>query len=193
MAIAEKGQRLLDAAVAILEVAPANRLNITLLNKALFYLDLVALRDFGDTITGNVFVALEHGPAVAHYQKRLVKKLEKAGLAKQIDEDESKPVVLCKGAKSASLNDEEKALIERVTENVVRHIGSSKKSSDYSHENLGWQIAYAAGQKKGLAAKPIDLNVALQQITEPDPWVDAPFEPAVAQSVKREDPTAREW
>lgn len=194
MTHAEKEQRLLDAAVAILSAVPGRRLNITVLNKALFYLDLVALRDLGHAITGNTFVALDHGPAVAHYQKRLVRKLVKAGLAEQVtDAEGSKPVVLVEGASPQSMTEDEVGVANHVASAVSTFIDSSKKASDYSHENLGWQIAYRKGQGAGRAPEPIDLHVALQQIAESDPWVDTPFDGSFSSAVRRDDPTASEW
>ena len=57
----EKSERLIEAAAAILNAAPDRRLNAVVLNKALFYLDLASLRDRGETVTHNSYIALEKG------------------------------------------------------------------------------------------------------------------------------------
>ncbi len=81
MSSSNKKQKLTDAAAAILRCAPNNELNIVVLNKALFYVDLVSLRDYGNTLTENTYIALENGPVVAKYQQRLVKPLAEARIA----------------------------------------------------------------------------------------------------------------
>ena len=91
----EKRDRLVEAAAAILNAAPDSRLNIVVLNKVLFYLDLASLRDRSETLTGNSYIAIQQGPVVANYPKRLVEELESRGIARQISEwDGSKPVLL---------------------------------------------------------------------------------------------------
>ena len=88
----EKSLRLVEAAAVLLEGAPHHALNVTNLNKALFYLDLVALRDRGDTITRTTYLALTQGPVVAKYPTRLVQALENARLARQITSGMAKPI-----------------------------------------------------------------------------------------------------
>lgn len=60
-------------------------MQITNLNKALFYFDLVCLRDEGAAYTGSTFVALEHGPVVDRYRSVLVEGLAKTGRV-EVDE-----------------------------------------------------------------------------------------------------------
>ena len=66
MSTNEKSERLIEAAAAILNAAPDRRLNAVVLNKALFYLDLASLRDRGETVTHNSYIALEKGPKRLH-------------------------------------------------------------------------------------------------------------------------------
>ena len=68
----ESTNKLMEASMALLQGAPDSQLNIVVLNKALFYLDLIALRDFGRTITGERYVALPQGPMVADYARKIV-------------------------------------------------------------------------------------------------------------------------
>lgn len=75
----EKSRRLIEAACAVLHAAPDRSLNAVVLNKALFYLDLASLRDRGETITHNSYIALQNGPVVAKYPQRLIKPLEEQG------------------------------------------------------------------------------------------------------------------
>lgn len=83
MALHEKQQRLLETASAALIAAPENSLKVVVLNKVLFYVDLAALRDRGETVTRNTYIGLQNGPVVAHYDKRLVAGLEEQGVAEQ--------------------------------------------------------------------------------------------------------------
>jgi len=78
--------------MALLQGAPAGQLNIVVLNKALFYTDLLALRDFGQTITQERYVALPQGPVIDNYAGKIVRALDAAGLAEQIEVGLAKPV-----------------------------------------------------------------------------------------------------
>lgn len=67
--------KLLEAAMALLQASPRQQLNVVVLNKALFYLDLHALRDYGTTVTDQEYVALPQGPVVDSYKEILIKPL----------------------------------------------------------------------------------------------------------------------
>ena len=173
--------KLIEAAMAVLQTAGS--LNVTVLNKALFYLDLVALRDIGQTVTGQTYMALAAGPVIAKYDKRLVAALVDQGLATQADAGKSKPLTVNVGM-TAFRNLSEPELEH------ARKLGrwaagqTATKVSDLSHENLGWKTAYAAGLgSKGpkKAAMPIDLNLALQQVADADPWMDEPVAPTIVK------------
>jgi hypothetical protein len=84
--------KLQEAAMALLLHAPDRSLNIVVLNKALFYLDLSALRDLGVTVTGQRYFALPQGPIVGKYDKKIVDRLEKLGWAKQLQVGNAKPM-----------------------------------------------------------------------------------------------------
>lgn len=170
----EKADRLVEVAMVALAAAPAQRLNAVVLNKVLFYSELAALRDWGKPLTGNAYVALQQGPVVAQFQRRLIGELETRGLAEQLEEwTGAKPVHLTKGDEPiVFLNDEERTLIARVACHFAR--GTSQQASDYSHENPGWQLAWSRYRREGRPAA-IDLIVAMQQIVEDDPWMDEPL------------------
>src|SRR5437773_2192449 len=78
--------KLLEAAMALLQASPRQQLNIVVLNKALFYLDLHALRDLGKTVTDQEYVALPQGPVVDSYKNILIKPLVEGGMAEQLRE-----------------------------------------------------------------------------------------------------------
>src|SRR5438045_86074 len=84
--------KLMEASMALLQGAPDSQLNIVVLNKGLFYLDLIALRDLGRTITGERYVALPQGPVVENYVHKIVRALESAGLAEQLEMGRRKPL-----------------------------------------------------------------------------------------------------
>lgn len=168
----EKRDRLVEAAAAILNAAPDSRLNIVVLNKVLFYLDLASLRDRSETLTGNSYIAIQQGPVVANYPKRLVEELESRGIARQISEwDGSKPVLLESPPEHFKFVDSDAmSLAGRVTSFFSRL--SSTQASNYSHENPGWQLAWNKCRVKG-TPQPVNMRVALQQIIEDDPWMDS--------------------
>lgn len=182
----EKRRRLLEAAVAILRETPDGCLQITNLNKALFYLDLVALRDLGERITKTAFVALKQGPVVARYQRRVVGDLESAGWARQNDalgHDDARPVALCNAGRDLEfeyLGEAERRLARAVAIHFSKT--SAKAASDYSHRNLGWKTAFE--QRHGKGAVPIDMHLALQQVAEDDPWLDEPADAEFDQAVR---------
>src|SRR5688500_388381 len=89
----EREERLVEATVTALEAA-GGRMNIVLLMKALFYADLAALRDTRHTVTRQPYLALEFGPVVAKYDKRVIAALERRGLAASDQEGDSKPLSL---------------------------------------------------------------------------------------------------
>jgi len=190
-----KTSNLLNVAIAALAVAPNRCLNITVLNKALFYIDLYSLRDFGKTITGSTYIALKMGPVVAKYPKKLVFALETAHLAHQevsLDDD-SKPIILNEGVVANSFNTETHALIVQVTQGMLSQLETSTKCSEYSHENIGWLIAWNEGGAKNLSPRPIDMNIALQQIVEADSWIDRIPAGGPVFSVSKTDCTKDEW
>jgi hypothetical protein len=166
----ERKQRLIEAAVALLSETPKRELKIVLLNKALFYLDLVALRDLGRTLSGATFLALEQGPVVADYPRRLIRSLEAAGLAEQGADGMSKPVRLKKSlARFDYMDSKARALAKLVVEHIARL--TSSQASRISHGNPGWALAYERGMKKGGGPAKINMLVALQELGGPDPWL----------------------
>lgn len=182
----EKRERLLQAAVEILRAAPGHSLKVVLLNKALFYLDLCSLRDTGDTVTGNTYVALERGPVVADYPKRLVGALAKRGIAEQTTSESNldKPVALKDpNTPETALNGYAKKKAHEVAGYFAKL--TSAKASRVSHSNPGWKLAYSEGLARGSSPKPINLRIAMQEIVERDPWIDDAADQKFEDTVRR--------
>ena len=173
MTPAEKSQRLLEAASAILHAAPEHRLNIVVLNKALFYLDLASLRDHGNTVTCNSYIALQNGPVIAKYPQRLVGALEASGLARQVSLwNGAKPIELEKTPEHFQfLNSDEMILVTDVTKFFAD--STSVEASEFSHKNPGWQIAWNHFLREKKPAC-VNMRIAMQQIIECDPWMATP-------------------
>lgn len=167
----EKRGRLIEAACALLSGADKKQLLTTNLNKAIFYLDLFAMRDFGQPISFAAFIALEQGPVVAKYEQRLIRAIEQSGLAKQEHEGLAMPVTLLAEPAYRIMNDEQRKLAQHVGMWISQL--TAQKISEISHANPGWRFSY----DRGLGASDrrplsIDMNVAMQQIAEEDdPWL----------------------
>lgn len=169
--------RVVEAAMAILQATAARQLGITVLNKALFYADLCALRDLGETITRSGYVALPQGPVLNHYERALIRRLDRLGLAEQTTDGWEKPLVVrCELDSYEMLSREEVGIAQLVARKI--HGKTASWVSDYSHENAGWISAFR--QRTGSS---IDLLVALQQILEDDPWMDGAEDPVVTQTL----------
>lgn len=170
----EKCDRLIEAASAVLNAAPHRRLNAVVLNKALFYLDLASLRDRGETVTHNTYIAIQQGPVVAKYQQRLIGQLESRGVAKQLSEwDGSKPILLENAPEHFRFLDADTMSLASAVTGFFGEM-TSGRASDYSHENPGWRMAWDAYRQTG-KPQPVNLRIALQQIVEDDPWMDLPL------------------
>src|SRR5438105_3859545 len=166
------GRVLVEAAALVLEGA-GGTLFVTSLNKALFYADLQAIIETGKPITGTTYVALPAGPVVAKYRQRLVAALEEAGLAEQDDTgDVGKPLYLI-AQPVRKLVTEEHARILRDAAAWAK-AQSASQLSDYSHDNPGWKAAWDAGLGAKAHAQPINLRIAVQQLLDDDPWMNAP-------------------
>ena len=169
---ADKGQKLVEAAVALLTSATDRRMSAVQLNKALFYLDLAMLRDKGHTFTDSTFVALEQGPVVAKYQKRLIARLGELGLARQTQEGMSKPIALVDnigGQLDSVLQAQARPVAQWICKKTARQL------SDFSHLNPGWKLAYHSGTGSS-QPKPINMFIAMQQIVDSDPWLNQPLD-----------------
>src|SRR4029078_3810977 len=84
--------KLMQASMALLQATPDQQMNIVVLNKALFYLDLAALRDVAHVRPDQKYLALPMGPVLDKYERRIIRDLERAGLARQVEEGMAKPV-----------------------------------------------------------------------------------------------------
>lgn len=174
MSTNDKSQRLIEAASAVLHAATGHALNAVVLNKVLFYLDLAALRDRGETITRNPYIALQNGPVIARYQQRLIDRLDEMGIAQQISQwDGSKPVVLKACPEHFEfLNSDDMIKVSEVTSFFAN--STSRTASEFSHKNPGWQIAWNQYQREGKPAS-VNMRIAIQQILEADPWMQVPI------------------
>lgn len=186
-------ERLIEAAVALLDGAPGRRMQITNLNKALFYLDLVALRDTGKTITDNVYLAFERGPVMDGYKEKLIGALEKAGLARQDIDGMSEPVVLTGSLPSYHYMDD--YLREKAGE-VARKVASvtAGRISIESHKNWGWKFADARQKKNGSGTpQRINMFIAMQQLCDKDPWLAEPPDEEVNAAFAADPSGAELW
>ena len=177
--------RLIEISSALLEGAKG-KLNITNLNKAIFYMDLYCLRDFGATLSTSPFIALKQGPVVAKYETRLIKPLKDAGIATQVTEGPALPIVLNRSASRHFLNDDKKLDLARELGHIFSGV-SAGTASDFSHENLGWKIAYRDGAQNLGKPLSINMNIALQQIIDADPWMQQPLTEKERESLKSAD------
>jgi hypothetical protein len=189
----ERPQRIVEAASLILKAAGGS-LNITALNKALFYLDLWSLLETGVLATEATYIALEQGPVVAKYPQRLVAALEKAGLAIQSDEDDgSKPLSLIHEPPAPKyLTSQQLGLVDR-TAKWAKGKGASWLS-DFSHQNAGWKAAWENGLKARRPAQPINLQLAMQQLAGDDAWLESELTHEEREALLSADnATGAEW
>jgi hypothetical protein len=183
--------KLMEASMALLQATPDQQMNIVVLNKALFYLDLAALRDLGHVVTGQKYFALPMGPVLDKYDRRIVRDLNKAGLAEQIEDGMAKPMrVVRKLEHFELLTQPELELASDIARAINRF--TSKAVSDLSHKNPGWQLARdrtAAGRP----AVEIDMHIALQQIVDEDPWLAEPIDNELKSAVKEAANATTPW
>lgn len=169
--VSERDRKLCEVAISILEGAPSERLNVVVLNKALFYTDLVALRDFGHTLSGAEYLALKMGPVVAGYEKRLIRALDTLGWAEQLTgAGMAKPIrKVASPVEFKFLNESERHLARRAGD-AFGGLTSTWVSS-HSHDNPGWKTAWSLSAERNGAGTPINMVLALQQIDEDDEWL----------------------
>lgn len=160
--------RLHYAALLLLEYAGGS-MQRTNLNKALFYLDLLWLRDTGETFTGEEYVAIRHGPVVRDYPSRLIQSM----LAHRLVSEEEVRLNSWMVAKPLTLvvhpeppEDEHLELLARQVADFMSNL-AAVDVSEMSHSNLGWKLAYEAGE-----GQAIDMVVALDQVAGDDAWLD---------------------
>jgi len=167
----EAPSALLESAGVVLESA-GRSLGITVLNKALFLLDVQSLLNTGSTATGATrYVALKAGPVVESYSDRLVGELERLAIAMQDDDDPTfKPVTLLRPVKPKFLVEEKLELARRVGKWVRGK--TATELSTYLHQNPGWIEAWRGGDGQG---DEINLRIAMQQLLDDDPWLKEPL------------------
>ena len=165
---------LCEATMVILQSVPTETLNIVQVNKALFYSDLYALREFGSTITGSIYLGLPQGPVVASYESRLVGGLQTRGWAIQLVDGESKPLrVTRQQTKFPELDENHIKILKSIAKQVDTY--TSTGISEVSHRNRAWEKAYSRGLKAGKPAVKLNMMLALQQLPlDDDEWLSAP-------------------
>lgn len=159
--------------MAILQATPSRQLGITVMNKALFYADVCALRDTGQTITRSGYIALPQGPVLNHYERALIRDLERRGLAEQVTEGWEKPLVARRELDRFDLLSPEEVGIAQLVARKI-HVKTAAWVSDYSHENDAWERAFRQG-----TGSAIDMIIALQQVLDDDPWLVEAEDPRV--------------
>lgn len=148
--------------------------------KGLFYLDLSWLRDHGATFTGVDYVALDHGPVPNHY-KSLLKRMESDGLV-QLGEVPLAPGIVAKPVTLLTSPPSPDPDLARLAREIAEWVGRGRRSVDLSevaHKNVAWQQAFHQGGN----GTPINMIAALDQILDPDPWLDDPATPITGSAV----------
>ena len=168
-----KDDKLIQAALLLLNYAGGS-MQRTNLNKALFYLDLCWLADFGETYTRATYVAITHGPVVDHYRERLIPSLLETGLVVERAVHHRPGIVAMPLTLCGEVPPPEDATLELVARHVSDWVSSRNAVdlSELSHANLGWKTAIERGN--GVV---IDMAIALEQLSDPDPWLDEELTP----------------
>ena len=174
--------KLLEAAMALLQASPGQRLNIVVLNKALFYLDLHALRDLGRTVTDQEYVALPQGPVVDSYKEILIKPLVEDDLAEQLQvaagRYRSKPIrVKSPLTRFVYLDEREQQLAQHISAGFLNSFISAAVTA-FSHDKPGWRSAFSK-HEEGRPYVKIDMLLALQQLGGDDDdaaWLNEPLD-----------------
>lgn len=161
---------LIEAAAVVLAGSPGKQLTVPALLDALFFLDLESLRDCGRTITNATYLATNDGAVVRDYERILLETMIAAGIVTLEYDDESKKVLL------SNLLENFSHLQPGEIDRAFRATSVAWKAQD----NLGWQIAFANN-----GGSVIDMNIALQQVVDPDPWLDEPFTAEELRVVRR--------
>ncbi len=189
-----KANKLMEAAMVVLQATPQQQLNIVVLNKALFYLDLYALRDLGKVVTGQKYVALPQGPVVDQYKTRVVKSLSDAGLAKQLSTDtNAKPMrVVTPLERFHHLSADERLIAKEMGEGLNRF--TSTAISTFSHDNPGWIIARQKYSESN-PAPVINMQLALQQLADEDDdaWIDEAVDETLMASLEKAEAATLPW
>jgi Protein of unknown function (DUF4065) len=196
MGTTNKLTRLMEASMALLQGAPDGQLKIVALNKGLFYLDLIALRDLGRTITEERYVALPQGPVVAEYHSKIVRSLSSAGLATQLEIGKAKPLrVTSPLSEFTCLAPSDVELANSISRLFAPR--TSTLLSNFSHDNPGWILAY----KDFVAGRPapeINMRIAMQQVAwedddDDDRWMSSQPDEKLLQRINEVHRATSSW
>lgn len=157
--------RLIEASAVLLEVFGDGQFRARDLSTALFYLDLLVLRDAGFLLTGANFFALPTCPAVWADPELLVRILVQTGALREEDGRLSRAKKF-EGATYLDMN-----ILMTLAKEVREFLFPNPSFSI----NPGWKAAMARSAASG-QPQPIGMGLAMQQVVDPDPWIDAPAE-----------------
>ncbi len=180
----ERAERQLEVASLLLESARGQQFNAVVFNKAMFYADLVALRDIGRTVSGSDYTAAPKGPMLTNF-KKIVERLHDSGIAEQIEDGMAQPIRLIRPVRGHHLIEREIAIVKQVGAKCSSW--TSARASDFSHENQGWTIGLGADKRR------INLVIAMQQVVDDDEWLDEPLSADEHEAVGRGVVDAHPW
>lgn len=126
----------------VISRCPPEHLGRTKLNKAAFYADMLCYLQFGRPLTRESYVKQQHGPVAYHLQSSLRSLILEGAVSERLVEHYGFSRYEYKSLRepdTSRLSDEEKALIDEVTDFVcLQH--SAKSISEFSHTEA-WQSA----------------------------------------------------
>ncbi len=159
-------RRILEASAVAL-ASTEHGLGKVAINKVLFYADLHALLDHGESITESSYLALRMGPVVKGYERNIVEALAKEGCLKT---GAARRLVVTHVPELQVLPsfaaDILVAQAKRLEGLTAAHI------SELSHRNPGWKAAWEIAQEKNGQGQPINMLRAMEELLEPDPWME---------------------
>lgn len=118
------------------------RFGATKLNKILFYSDFAAYARLGESITGETYQRLDHGPAprgLLPAQRELEQEASCAIAERDHFGRRQKRLVALRDPDLGSFSGGEIALVDQVIDELWDH--SATEVSELSHLSLGWQLA----------------------------------------------------
>ncbi|MEZ6016973.1 MAG: hypothetical protein R3F49_17780 [Planctomycetota bacterium] len=117
----------------------------------------------------------------------MIDTLEDLGIAQQDDAEDgySKPVSLVDMPVYECLSKEEQTLAR--TFGAKAAMRTPSWLSSYSHENIGWKLAWDAGLGAQRPAVRVDLRIGMQQLLDRDPWLDEAPDADLAELLRSSD------
>jgi uncharacterized phage-associated protein len=119
---------------------------VTKLNKLLFYADFLAYANWGQSITGSEYVALDHGP-VPEDAKAIRSRMEQQKQIAIEPRGWQQRVVALQEPDIEQFSSRDIAVADRVCGLLEKY--NATQVSELSHAFLGWRAAYAETQATG--------------------------------------------